>query len=253
MNLKLLLPSYRARARFVVATLRSLGTSGPDGGRPRVLDVGCGEADLHLELRAYASVLAGCDVNAGDIARAGAAAGEGGKGDYRVADAAALPWANGSFEVVLCLEAIEHVGDVGAVLAEAARVLRPGGTLVLTCPNANFPITYDPLHWLAGRRVLPVGAYAYGHTWLPSEAEMRAALGEAGFVSAEVTGLTGWLAAAAEAYWAGLAQRFLKRNAGNDGGAGSSSPRRGEWPPREGLGGSARPPTIGLAFTARKA
>lgn len=266
MNLKLLLPTYRARAQFVIATIRGLAACGPDGGLPRVLDVGCGEADLHAALRPRTAVLAGCDVNAGDIASA-AAAYPGAAAGYRVADAARLPWENGAFDVVLCLEAIEHVADVGAALAQAARVLRPGGTLVLTCPNANFPITYDPLHWLVGRRVFPVGAFAYGHTWLPSEVEVRGALREAAFVGIEVTGLTGSLAAGAEAYWAGLAQRFVKRNAGNAG----DGRTRGSAPAGAQLGGNCSgrplcrpisdgegapaptlPPTVSLAFIARK-
>ncbi len=215
MNLKLLLPTYRARAQFVLATVRALATTGPGGGLPRVLDVGCGEADMHAALRVQASVLAGCDVHAGDIARAQKAAPGRARGEYHVADAASLPWEKHSFDVVLCLEAIEHVADLSAVLAEVARVLRPGGTLVLTCPNANFPITYDPLHWLVGRRVLPVGAYAYGHTWLPTEAQVCEALARAGFASVAVTPLTGWASAGLEAYWAGLAQRLVKHNAGN--------------------------------------
>ena len=267
MNLKLLLPTYRARAQFVVTTIRGLGASGLGGGLPRVLDVGCGEADLHVALRDHAAVLAGCDVHPGDVDRARAAAPAFARGNYRVADAAHLPWENGAFDVALCLEAIEHVGDVGATLSEAARVLRPGGTLVLTCPNANFPITYDPLHWFAGRRVLPVGAYAYGHTWLPSEAAVRGALGAAGFVNVEVAGLTGWATAGVEAYWAGLAQRFVKRNAGNvaygrtRGAAGTSTQpggnRSGRPPCRpmsdiEGASAPARPPTVTLAFIARK-
>lgn len=253
MNLKLLLPTYRARAQFVVTTLRGLKASGPGGGAPRVLDVGCGEADLHPELCTFASTLAGCDVHPGDVerarARVSAAAGE----HYRVADAARLPWEKECFDIVLCLEAIEHVGDVRAMLGEAARVLRPGGTLVLTCPNANFPITYDPLHWLVGRPLLPVGAYGYGHTWLPSEADVCGALEEAGFVGVEVAGLTGWLAAGAEAYWAGLAQRWVKRNAGNDGGHGR--PGGAAHAGARAAGGPVRvqrPPTVGLAFTATK-
>ena len=48
-----------------------------------------------------------------------------------VADARRLPLADGCADVVLAGEVLEHVDDLGAVLAEAVRVLRPGGTLVI--------------------------------------------------------------------------------------------------------------------------
>jgi SAM-dependent methyltransferase len=256
LNLKLLLPTYRARERFVVAALRSLRGLGPGGSPPRVLDVGCGEADLHGVLHPLCSVLSGCDVNAGDVQRARRTASGARQDQYRIADGAELPWDNEVFDVVLCLETVEHVADVDGLLAEAARVLRPGGALVLTCPNVNFPITYDPLHWLAGRRLLAGGAYAYGHTWLPSEAEMYAALRGAGFVDLSVAGLTGWLPAALEAYWAGWAQRIVKQNARNDAGAAplqAPSPAiTGRRTPAAGPAAPQRAASVGLAFVSRK-
>jgi 2-polyprenyl-6-hydroxyphenyl methylase/3-demethylubiquinone-9 3-methyltransferase len=47
------------------------------------------------------------------------------------ADAARLPLADGSADVVCAGEILEHVTDLSTVVAEACRVLRPGGTLVL--------------------------------------------------------------------------------------------------------------------------
>jgi SAM-dependent methyltransferase len=51
-----------------------------------------------------------------------------------VFDAVALPIANSSVDVVMALEVLEHMPDPQKLLAEAARVLRPGGRLVLTVP-----------------------------------------------------------------------------------------------------------------------
>ena len=53
----------------------------------------------------------------------------------------ALPFDDGSFDVVLCAQVIEHVLDVRAALAELARVLRVGGTLVLTTDNERNLVT----------------------------------------------------------------------------------------------------------------
>jgi len=53
-----------------------------------------------------------------------------------VADACApLPFHGGCFETVLCMEGIEHFEDQTGFLRECARVLKPGGRLVLTTPN----------------------------------------------------------------------------------------------------------------------
>jgi SAM-dependent methyltransferase len=57
------------------------------------------------------------------------------------ANLVALPFRDAAFDVVLSLQTIEHVWDQPAFLAECARVLRPGGRLVLTTPNR---LTFPP-------------------------------------------------------------------------------------------------------------
>ena len=57
-------------------------------------------------------------------------------------DGGALPFAAGSFDTLLALEVLEHVPDPGALVLEFARVLRPGGTLLVSVPFAA------PLHQL---------------------------------------------------------------------------------------------------------
>jgi SAM-dependent methyltransferase len=58
-----------------------------------------------------------------------------------------LPYPGGSFEVVLSNEVIEHVQDDRLALAEMARVLRPGGRLVLFCPNRWYPVETHGVYW----------------------------------------------------------------------------------------------------------
>jgi SAM-dependent methyltransferase len=57
----------------------------------------------------------------------------------------ALPFAAGSFDAVLCFETVEHFPQPERLVAELARVTRPGGTMVLTTPN----VAWEPVHALA--------------------------------------------------------------------------------------------------------
>jgi ubiquinone/menaquinone biosynthesis C-methylase UbiE len=94
------------------------------------LDLGCGDGRLSGLLRARELTLA--DVSALALARAA----------RRVPAAtpvelqpdAQLPFADSSFDLVLCAETIEHVRDVQLLLSEVRRVLRPGGALAVTTP-----------------------------------------------------------------------------------------------------------------------
>src|SRR6185437_4736414 len=52
-----------------------------------------------------------------------------------------LPFADGSFDLVLCSQAIEHLLDPELGMRELARVLTPGGTLVLTTDNQRNLVT----------------------------------------------------------------------------------------------------------------
>ena len=91
--------------------------------RGRVLDVGCGEKPYADWLRA-ADEHVGLDVVDGDAV------------DVVVTPGAAWPFEDQSFDAVLCLQVLEHVSDPEHVVAEIARVLRPGGTCVMTVPFA---------------------------------------------------------------------------------------------------------------------
>jgi SAM-dependent methyltransferase len=94
-------------------------------GPGRVLDLGCGTGHSFHLLAPRETV--GVDIDAGSLA--------GQDRETVVADMRNLPFEDGLFDSVLAAHSVEHVPDPDAVLAEVARVLRPGGTAILTTPN----------------------------------------------------------------------------------------------------------------------
>ncbi len=74
-----------------------------------------------------------------------------------------LPYADGAFDRVIMSEVLEHLDDDARGLAEVRRVLRPGGLLAVTVPNARYPYWYDPINRVAEgvfRRPIRRGPFA---------------------------------------------------------------------------------------------
>ena len=97
-------------------------------GMPRVLDVGCGEGQVARRLAAAGVDVIGVDPSGPQVARARE---RGGGPRYLRASAERLPVAECSVDAVLACLAFEHVGDLPAAVREIARVLVPGGRLLL--------------------------------------------------------------------------------------------------------------------------
>jgi ubiquinone/menaquinone biosynthesis C-methylase UbiE len=66
-----------------------------------------------------------------------------------VSDITSIPVPDGSFDAVLCSEVLEHVPDPIAAIRELNRVLKPGGTLILTSPFASLT-HFAPYHFCSG-------------------------------------------------------------------------------------------------------
>lgn len=111
------------RAARIVRVLTELG--GVNMSSSRLLDVGASHGLITLALAQATASAVGVDVDREGIF---AAAQEPGRAQFALASGMALPFAEASFDVVVCNHIYEHVPDAPRMMAEIARVLRPGGT-----------------------------------------------------------------------------------------------------------------------------
>jgi 2-polyprenyl-3-methyl-5-hydroxy-6-metoxy-1,4-benzoquinol methylase len=104
-----------------------------------LLDVGCGAGGPALRIAASTGCsVVGIDVHEQAIRTASALAAQRGlaeRSEFRAADAGGrLPFADASFDAITCIDAINHFPDRPRVVAEWARLLKPGGRLLFTDP-----------------------------------------------------------------------------------------------------------------------
>jgi 2-polyprenyl-6-hydroxyphenyl methylase/3-demethylubiquinone-9 3-methyltransferase len=155
-----------------------------------VLDVGCGGGLLSESLARRGAKLTGIDLAPDNIrvARQHAAAGSLGI-DYRMAAVEDLANESpGSFDVVTCLELLEHVPRPEATIAACGRLVRPGGTVFFSTINRNlksFLLAIVGAEYVLG--MVPRGTHEYLKLLRP--AELGRAARSAGLEVRELTGL----------------------------------------------------------------
>lgn len=116
---------YRGRRRIIRAELDRL----PLPAGVRVLDAGCGSGRTLVELADYGEVSGiELDPDAASLAQGREL------GDVVVGRLEELPWGEDHFDLITCLDVIEHTPDDRVTLTELRRVCRPGGFLVVTVP-----------------------------------------------------------------------------------------------------------------------
>lgn len=116
---------YRGRRRVLRSALERLAL--PAGGR--LLDAGCGSGRTLDELALYGDV-SGVDLSPDAVRLAR----DRGHREVSVGPIERLPFEDGTFDLVTCMDVIEHTPDDAASLRELRRVTRPGAMIVLTVP-----------------------------------------------------------------------------------------------------------------------
>ena len=101
----------------------------------RVLDIACGEGYGSALLARRAAHVTGVDVSEQAIAHAKDAYGKLANAQFAVGTCTAIPAPDASIDVAISFETLEHIREQEQFLDQLARVLKPGGVLLISCPN----------------------------------------------------------------------------------------------------------------------
>ncbi len=156
----------------------------------KVLDVGCGGGILSESMATRGARVTGIDMGEKPLSVAKLHLKESGlEVDYRQTTTEALAIEEPeSFDIITCMEMVEHVPDPASVINACSRLVRPGGELFFSTINRT------PKAWLFAivgaeylLNILPKGTHSYEKFIRPSELEKWAR--ESGLVSKEITGM----------------------------------------------------------------
>ncbi|MDB4498038.1 bifunctional 2-polyprenyl-6-hydroxyphenol methylase/3-demethylubiquinol 3-O-methyltransferase UbiG [Gammaproteobacteria bacterium] len=156
-----------------------------------VLDVGCGGGLLTEGMAAFEAQVTGIDLAPDSLEVARLHLLESGYSiDYQLIEAAQLKLSHsGHFDVVTCLEVLEHVPDPAELIRDCAAMLKPGGHLMLSTLNRNIKSFMGAIvgaEYLLG--LVPKGTHDFERFIKPSEMNRWAQ--SAGVQLQDITGIT---------------------------------------------------------------
>lgn len=162
-----------------------------------ILDAPCGRG-FYLNMLRYASdcTLVGLELDAEIIAKARRNTAHLPNVMLNNASLYALPYADASFDAVIMSEVLEHLSHDVQALREVYRVLKPGGVVAITVPNANYPFWWDPinktLETLFNRHIQhgPLAGIWANHVRLYTPEALRLSVQAGGFVIEEERAFT---------------------------------------------------------------
>jgi 2-polyprenyl-6-hydroxyphenyl methylase / 3-demethylubiquinone-9 3-methyltransferase len=139
----------------------------------RILDIGCGGGILSEPLARLGAGVVGADPAQANIEVARQHAGEAGVAvDYRCTTAEALADAGERFDLVLAMEVVEHVADLGLFVRRAGEMVKPGGLMVAATINRtlkSFALAIVAAEYVLGW--LPRGTHRWEKLVTPEELE----------------------------------------------------------------------------------
>lgn len=136
----------------------------------RVLDVGCGAGLLCEPLARLGGEVTGIDATPANIEVARAHAGKSGLTiDYRAGSVEHMN--DAPYDLVTCMEVIEHVDDPAYFIAQLARMVRPDGLLLLSTPNRTARSRLAMITIGEGLNLVPKGTHDWTRFITPGEME----------------------------------------------------------------------------------
>lgn len=156
----------------------------------RVLDIGCGGGYTCEFLAARGAIVSGIDQSLACITIAQAHADQQGFSiDYQQGQAESLPYADASFDAIVCVDVLEHVADLNQVIREIIRVLKPKGYFLFDTINRTWRSKLIMI-WLLENvlKLIPSGIHDWNQFITPEE--LTTLLLQSGFSQIEIKGFS---------------------------------------------------------------
>ncbi len=157
-----------------------------DGNGKKMLDLGCGTGYHLAQYRQRGYELTGVDGSEDMLNEARKINPE---IDFYQGDVENVPLPDASFDYVVCIEVLRYLPDINPCLREIARVLKPGGTALVTAAPPLQANLYPVVNWITASK--QVGDLTHLKQFFHSDGELQKGFGDAGFKGIGVHGVYG--------------------------------------------------------------